>query len=200
MADFPVKDYWKIYLNEDAKQRVREIQDHLEENYESRSDFLRDKLKQEKAMDIDERISRAEQEMKQYQDKLERLKQIKREREQQDKLRDKRDLLKQKQQKLQEYSGKTQMSKEDIRNQVEQELREKFDEADRVDDVEEKMQEEYTQRKINARVESRHEESVNVDQLIEDVQRLQRQVADLNGGEEDYFMDLENDKEEVKAI
>jgi len=33
------------------------------------------------------------------------------------------------------------------------------------------------------------------DELVEDVQRLQKQVAELNGGPEDYFMKLEVDNE-----
>jgi len=194
MGDFPVKDYWKIYLNDEAKERVREIQDHLEENYESRSDFLRKKLKNEKALSIDERIERVKQEKREQEDKLERLKQIRREREQQDKLRDKRDLLKQKQEKLRKIQHQNK-SESKIRKQVKQKIlkdkRARFSEDEWLEKKSDKID-----RLVESRLESLEDQ--DVDELVEDVQRLQEQVAELNGGEEDYFMDLE--QTEVKAV
>ena len=191
MTEFPVKDYWKIYLNEEAKEKLREIQDHLDENYENRSEFLREALKDEQALSLEERIRRLEEEREETDKQIEQLKRIKQEREQQDKLRDKRELLKEKQKKLREAQESDSLTREEAEEQV-------FDELEPRSTFSDMSRSEIRDtRAFQKKVEELCSE-VDIDELVEDINRLQQQVAELNGGEEDYFMDLET-VDEVKA-
>lgn len=180
MADFDVKDYWQIYLNEEMKERVKQIQDHLEDNYEGKGDFLQAKLEQEQPLSLEDRIEKARKKREEFEEKEQRLKQIKRERSQQDKLRDKRELLKEKQKQLRKIqesglNSEAQLLKEQALARV-----------NRGYDIRDEEIQEYIRDSVDRALEKRPD----LDELVEDVQRLQRQVAELNGGEEDYFMDL----------
>lgn len=181
MADFDVKDYWQIYLNKEMKERVKQIQDHLEDNYEGKGDFLQAKLEQEQPLSLEDRIEKARKKREEFEEKEQRLKQIKRERSQQDKLRDKRELLKEKQKKLEEVQESGVKSEADLLR------REAFARVNRGYSIENHEIQEYIRNAVDSKLESRPD----VNELVEDVQRLQRQVAELNGGEENYFMDLE---------
>jgi len=190
MGDFDGKR-WHPYLDEETQERRDQILDHLQENYEGPSDFLKEKLREEKALSIEERIERKKQKKEEAESDLERLKRIKREREQQDKLRDKRELLKEKQSKLRELADKDEKSRSEIREEVVEEMREKAEGSPKIDDVDEYLEKDSIERKIDRRVDSRFSSSEDKDELVESINRLQKQVAELNGGEEDYFMDLE---------
>jgi len=198
MGDFEVKERWKVYLDKPTKEKLREILDHLEDKYDGPSDFVQQKIQEEQALSIEERIKRAEQEEEEAQQKKERLKRIKQEREQQDKLRDKRELLKEKQKKLREIADKDEKSRSEVRKEVVEEMREKAEGSPKINDVDEYLEKDSIQRKIDRRVDSRFSSSEDKDELVEGINRLQKQVAELNGGEEDYFMDLET-VDEVKA-
>ena len=198
MGDFEVKERWKVYLDKPTKEKLREILDHLEEKYDGPSDFVQQKIQEEQALSIEERIQRKKQEKQEAESDLERLKRIKQEREQQDKLRDKRELLKEKQKKLREVADSGEKSRDEIREEVVEEMRKKAEGSPKIDDVEEYVDRDNVQRRIDRRVDSRFSSSEDVDELVEDINRLQKQVAELNGGEEDYFMDLET-VDEVKA-
>ena len=197
MADFEAKDYWKLYLNEEAKERVQEIQDHLNKNYDSRSDFLKQKLLQEKPLSLEERINRKQQSLSEEQVESERLKRIKREREEQSQLRDKKELLKEKQKKLRKVQRDGYGSEEDAWYKAASRAwkrckksaeHAKTDHESAVEAFEEKNM----TGKVQAWKDRELENKVDVDQLVEDVQRLQEQVAELNGGREEWFLDLES--------
>lgn len=188
---------WHPYLDEEAQERRDQILDHLKQNYDGPTHFVKEKLKEEQALDIDERIRRKEQNVNQEQEELEKLKRIRDERNTQDKLRDKRELLKEKQKKLRKIARKETKSEEEVREEVLEKMREKAESSPKISDVDEWINSDRTQQKISRRVESRIESDVDVDELVESVERLQSQVAELNGGEEDYFMDIE--AAEVKA-
>jgi len=205
MGDFEVKERWKVYLDKPTKEKLREILDHLEDNYDGPSDFVQQKIQEEQALSIEERIKRAEQEEEEAQQKKERLKRIKQEREQQDKLRDKRELLKEKQKKLRELADKEQKSRSEVREEVVEEMREKAEGSPKIDDVDEYLEKDSIQTKISRRVDREFSSSQNKDELVECINRLQKQVAELNGGKEDYFMDLEtvsnlSQVEDLKAL
>ena len=189
---------WHPYLDEEAQERRDQILDHLKQNYDGPTHFVKEKLKEEQALDIQERIRRKEQNLKQKEEELEKLKRIKSERDTQDKLRDKRELLKEKQKKLRKIARKETKSEEEVREEVLENMREKAESSPKISDVEEWINSSRTQERIRRQVESRIESDFDVDELVETVERLQSQVAELNGGEEDYFMDLET-VEEVKA-
>lgn len=179
---------WRPYLDEEAQEIRDEKIDHLKRKYDGPSDFIKQKLKEEEVLSIEEKIQKFESEINEKKEDLEKLKQIKREREQQDKLRDKKELLKEKQKKLRKVQRESGLSREEI----EQNLREEWEE-NRVPshiDVDEYIQN--NKEMFERRVENRLEKTEDVDELVEDVQRLQEQVADLNGGREEWFMNLES--------
>lgn len=183
---------WRPYLDEEARKIRDEKLDHLQRNYDGPTDFLKQKLKEEKALDLEERIQKIESEINNKESDLEKLQRIKNEREQQDKLRDKKELLKEKQKKLKKAQNKINLSKEEAENKALAELRDHSR-------FEDKAEEELRKTKaFKKKVDSLT--AVDVDELVEDVQRLQSQVADLNSGREDWFMDLDQDKlEQVQA-
>lgn len=194
MGDFSGKK-WHPHLNEEARERRDEIEDHLEKKYDNPSHFIREKLREEKPLSLEERINRKQQSLSEEQEELERLKRIQREREEQSQLRDKKELLKEKQKKLRNIQERNSSSREEIRSQVE---------ADTLKNKPPRMSdEEYLEAKserIDRMVESRLDSGeADVDELVESVQRLQREVAELNSGQESWFMDLGQIDEEVKA-
>jgi len=165
----------------------------LQGNYDGPSEFVREKLEKETALDIEERIKRAESKEKEAKEKRKRLERIKREREEQSALRDKKELLQEKQDKLRELADKDPISREDAERQALQQLNQRS--------TFEKMGDEEVKetRAFDKKVDSLTADQ-NKDELVEDVQRLQKQVADLNGGPEDYFMDLQQSDMEVQSV
>jgi len=198
MSDFGGKR-WRPYLDEETQERRDEILDHLQEKYDGPSDFLKQKLMEEKALSIDERIERKEQKQQEVENDLERLKRIKNEREQQSQLRDKRELLKEKQEKLREIADSGSKSFEAVcRDAMEKSLKRKPNHLTE----KEYLCNDYRKKKIGARIESalEKENDRDVDELVSDVQRLQREIEELNGGPEGYFMSLEKvEGEEIKG-
>jgi len=190
MGDFDGKR-WRPYLDQDTQDRRDEIIDHLEQNYDGPSDFVKQKLMEEKPLDIDEQIKRARQDKNELEEKLSRLEQIKKEREQASQLRDKRELLKEKQKKLKEASQQGYMSEEKIREEVIQKCKDKVSSSGQLDSIDE------LSIGVDERVRRRVEKQPVVDELVKEVQRLQDEIESLNGGREDFFIDLE-DHEEVR--
>lgn len=190
---------WKIYLNKETRERVHEIKQHLEKNYEGPSDFVQQKLVDEKTLSVEQQIEKKQTELKNLQSDLEQLKQIKREREQMDKLRDKKELLKEKQKKLRKLGNQNTLSREQIRAEIVEKMREKAESSPKIGDIDDYLQKDRIKTRINRKVESRVQSTGSVDDLVEDVERLQKQVAELNGGREDWFMDLTQQEEEVEA-
>ena len=178
---------WHIYLNKDTKERRDEILDHLQSNYDGPSDFVAEKLQQETALNIDERIERAKSEKEQYEEKINRLKQIKKDRNKASLLRDKKELLQEKQKKLRNLPDDGSYTREQIRNEVENKLLDKK--------LSSYSDEEYLEKKsdkIKRIVDSRMDDAPNVDQLVNDVQRLQNEIKELNNGEAlDCFMSIQ---------
>ena len=197
MGDFEVKERWKVYLDKPTKEKLHEIKEHLEENYEGPSDFVQKKIQEEEVLDIDQRIERAKQKEERHRNERKKLEQIKSEREEASKLRDKRELLKEKQKQLRKISDKGIKSEEEIRQEQVQHFREKAMNSGKVDDVDEHMNKERVQNMIDRRVKKKASSNPDVDELVESVERLQSEVAELNGGREEYFMDIE--AEEVTA-
>lgn len=191
MGDFRGKR-WRPYLDEEARKIRDEKLDHLQRNYDGPSDFLKKKLKEEQALNLEERIQKLESEINNKQSDLEKLQQIKNEREQQDKLRDKKELLKQKQEKLREARKKGNLTREQAKEKALKQLKGKRVFKDMSEeDVKQTNAFEKTVESIVG---------VDVDSLVEDVERLQSQVKELNGGREDWFMDLNQEQmEEVQA-
>lgn len=179
-------DRWHIYFNEESKQRREEIIDHLQENYDGPSDFVHQKLEQESALGIEERIERTKSKEKEYKEKRQRLERIREERQQQTALRDKKELLKQKQKRLDELDNSGLTYHQALCNAVD-----KMAERSSTKSLSEV---EYVKAKwgrIQRMAESKLS-SCDVDQLVSDVQRLQGEIKELNNGDAlDCFKDLE---------
>lgn len=190
MGSFEPKQSVHLSLNKEARENIREMRDHLEENYNGLAHFVREKLDEENSLSVDEKIQRLESEMSEKEERLERLKQIKSEREEQSRLRDKRELLKQKQDKLQTLFSEDKC-REEVRSEIVEKYREKAKSSGRVDDIDEHLKKERVQARISREVENELS-GPDIDELVEDVQRLQAEVADLSGGREDYFLDLDS--------
>jgi DNA anti-recombination protein RmuC len=184
MGDFEGQR-WRPYLDEEARERRDEILDHLQDNYDGPSDFVKRKLMEEAALDIEERIKRAESKEQEAKEKRKRLERIKREREEQSQLRDKKELLQEKQKKLRKLRDRDSKTEEEIREEVRERCEEKVRSSSQIDSVDE------LNIGVDERVRRRLEKQPDFDELVEDVQRLQDEIQELNGGDElDCFMDL----------
>jgi len=181
MGDFDGQR-WRPYLDEEARERRDEIIEHLKRNYDGPSDFIKQKLIEEETLSIDEKIQKLEDDVEEKKEDLQKFKTIKREREQQDKLRDKKELLKQKQSKLEEIRDEGVDSFHEIMMyEIKQREKRGYDCSDPE-----------LARTVLNRAERKFEKQPDVDELVEEVERLQRQVKELNGGREDWFLDLQS--------
>jgi len=193
MGEIKIKQSYNVYLDEKSREKLHEIKQHIEENYGGISSFVQAKIQEEQPLSIEQKIQQAKQEEREAAERRKQLEQIHNERQEQSALRDKRELLEQKQEKLQELDGAP--SKDVVRSRVEDEMLER--KPSRFSD------EEYLEKKkrqIDRRVESRLDEMPDVEQLVEDIQRLQDEICDLNGGEDlDCFMDVEPQEQEVRS-
>lgn len=184
MGDFD-GSRWNIYLNQNAQDRRDKIIEYLRKNYDGPSDFVKQKLHEEDALTLDQKIKKFEQEIAEKEEKLKKFKQVKKEREQQDRLRDKKELLRDKQNRLREISKNKSKSEDVIREEVKQKLL-----NDKPASI---SKDEYLEGKseiIDARVNHRMSSSLNIDELVEQVERLQEEIKELNGGSEDWFMEV----------
>lgn len=184
---------WHPHLNEEARERRDEIRDHLEEKYENPSHFIREKLREEKALDIEERIRRKEMEKEQTEQDLKQLKQMKKDRNQRKELDEKEPVLKEKQEKLREVVSEDGMSREEAEKKVFAQL---DDRAAFQDMGEEEIKQTNSFKSKVEELVSSHD----VDQLVEEIIQLQERVQELNGGPEDYFMDLDQSDVEVQSV
>lgn len=185
MGDFK-GNTWHIYLNQDAKERRDEIINHLEGNYDGPSEFVKQKLEQETALNIEERIERAKSEKEEYEDKIQRLQRIKQEREEQSALRDKKELLVEKQKKLRKVQKKDLDTEEEILRKVKRRAEEKVSSSSQIDSLEDLAV------GIDERVRRHKAKQPDLDELVEEIERLQSEICELNNGENlDCFLDLE---------
>jgi len=96
---FKIKSRYHLYVNQKTKERMKEIENHLQEKYDGISDFVEKKMQEEQALDIDERIRRKKQEKREAKEDLKQLKQVKKDRNQRKELDEKEPVLKEKQEK-----------------------------------------------------------------------------------------------------
>jgi len=181
------KQYWKIYLDKETRRRIEEILDHLDEHYEGPSDYVQQKLMQEDALSIEERIQRNKQKKQEFDEKIERLKRIKQEREQSKKLKDKKELLKSKQEKYEKIMDEGLRSEEEIRQEKKRKRKE------RGHDLDDPEIQEYIDRSVQREL----EKQPDVNELIKDIKRLQSEVEELES-QKDWF--IEEGKLEVAQV
>jgi len=188
---------WRAYLDEEAQEIRDEKLDHLKRNYNGPSDFLKKKLKEEDVLSVEQKIQKIESEIDEKKDDLEKFRQIQRQREVQDKLRDKKELLKEKQKKLRKVQRSGYGSEVDAwyvaasrawKRCVKSAEHPKTDHESAVEAFEDKN----LAGRVRAWKDRELDKQVDVDELVEDVERLQDQVADLNSGREDWFLDVQS--------
>jgi len=187
---------WRPYLDEEA-QRIRDEKlDHLKRKYDGPTDFVQQKLKEEEVLSLEQKIEKIQSEIENKEKDLNKFKQIKRQREQQDKLRDKKELLKQKQKELRNVQRRGGLTEEDaLANAAHKVWSKCKDKAEKPKNSEfsviELFRKDRYQRRVYHYKDKQLEGTEKINELVEDVQRLQDQVAELNGGPEEYFMDLQ---------
>ena len=188
---------WRPYLDKEAQEIRDEKIDHLKRNYNGPSDFIKQKLKEEDALTIEQKIQKIKSEIDEKKDDLEKFRQIQRQREMQDKLRDKKELLKEKQKKLRKVQRSGYGSEVDAwyvaasrawKRCVKSAEHPKTDHESPVEAFEAKNM----AGKVQAWKNRHLDKQVDVDELVEDVERLQDEVAELNGGSEDWFLDVQS--------
>jgi len=185
-VSFEATKTWKVYLDDETRQQIREIMHHLEDNYEGPSDFVQQKIKEEQPNSLAQRIKRAEQQKQDAEDKLDHLKEIRRERNQEERLEDLRDKLRSKQQELQEAEQSKVLSEaEALQLACDKELEHKMSNMPDTQYLEKKA------RRVKRRADKLMDSSADVQSLREEVSDLQNRVADLNGGREDWFLELQ---------
>lgn len=172
------KQYWKIYLDKETRRRVEEILDHLDDHYEGPSDYVQQKLMEEDALSIEERIRRNKQKKQEFDEKIERLKQIKKEREQSKKLQDKKELLKTKQKRYREILEEGLKSEEEIREERRQKRKERGHD----------LSDPEIQKYIEKNVQRQLDKQPDVEELIQDIERLQSEITELES-QKDWFID-----------
>jgi len=186
MGSFESKERWKIYLDEPTRKRIHQIQDHLENNYDGPSHYVQQKIKEENVLSAKERLEKFQNEREKLDKKIEQLQQVIEDRNQQDKLQTKVELLKEKQDKLRNVAENGIKSREEV---AQEELEKRVDRGYDLD-----RDSEIIQDAVNRRLERRPD----VDELVESVEVLQREIKDLDPESDVEFMDLET-VEEVKA-
>lgn len=190
---FEIKSRYHLYVNQKTKERMKEIENHLQEKYDGISDFVEKKMQEEQALDIDERIRRKKQEKREAKEDLKQLKQVKKDRNQRKELDEKEPVLKEKQEKLREVVSEDGMSREEAEKKVFAQLE---DRAAFQDMGEEEIKQTNSFKSKVEELVSSHD----VDQLVEEIIQLQERVQELNGGPEDYFMDLDQSDVEVQSV
>lgn len=187
---------WQPYLDEETQEIRDEKLDHLKRNYDGPSDFIKQKLKEEDALTVEQKIEKVQSEIKEREEDLKKFKQIKRQREQQDKLRDKTELLREKQKKLRKVQRKDFGTEVDAWYQAASRAwkrSKKSVQHTKTDHetVAEAFHDKNMEKKVRAWKDRAMDNRVDVDELVEDVQRLQDQVEKLNGSRKDWFLDLQ---------
>jgi len=188
---------WRPYLDEEAQEIRDEKLDHLKRKYDGPTDFVKQKLKEEEVLSLEQKIDKVQSEIENKQKDLDKFKQIKRQREQQDKLRDKKELLKQKQKQLKQVQRRGGLTEKDaLANAAHQVWNKCSSKASKPRNSDLTVVDLFTKDRYQRRVyhvkDKQLEGTEKIDELVEDVERLQNQVAELNGGPEDCFMELES--------
>jgi len=179
----------RISLNKDARDLIEEKRNHLEENYEGPSHFFRQKLEEEEVLSVDEKIKQIRTQKQELENKLSKYQQIKNERSKQQLLNQKKQELKTLQESLKQVRMNELPTESDIRQEETEKRKERgYDVSDS------KVQE-----AIERRVRKRLENQPDVKELRSRISQLQSEVAELNGGREDWFMDLSQQETEVEA-
>jgi len=187
MSEFQPKDYWKIYLNKESKERIREIQDHLDDNYDGKSDFVQNKLQEEKPVSLEERIKKAKEKKQREEERLEKLKQVKKEREDQQTLKDKKELLRKKQEQFDDLENFEPFSEQKIIHETARNIKKSVNNSG-----ESLHESEIAQDQISKRIGKKLDQRTDPSQLVREIERLQEEVSDLNGGREDWFLDVQS--------
>lgn len=192
------KEQVNMRFNKEQKRMLENdsFKKHLEKEYDGFTDFVESKMHQElsEVPDLEEKIDNLESELQEKMKRLESLKQKKQRQDRQQNLRSKEKKLRRVQDKIRFLQDNEVKSEEEIREN--KRLKMKNRAGMDVSDPE-------TQKLIDRAVEKELEKQPDMDAdlgtLVEEARRLQSEIAELNGGREDWFLEIE-ELEEVQPV
>lgn len=177
----------EIYFNQEIQELIRQKKDHLVTNYEGPTDFFQTQLQQEDVLSPEEKLQQIQDKKQEVMREEERLQQIIKEREKDQKLDELEDELRDKQDELRSVRESGVKSFSELM----------FEESEKRKARGHDVSDPRVAWRLKSRVERMIESRPDVEELEKEVDRLQRRVAELNGGREDWFIEL--DKMEVSA-
>jgi len=183
-----------LYFNDKHKELIEEKKEHLKTNYDGIGDFFLQALIEEQTLSPEEKLKQIEEKEEEIKNEKQRLKDKIRQRERDEKLDELEDKLRSKQDKLDSLLGGDFVNREEAEQQALNSLK-SDSRRDWTDDKsdEEIMDTRAFEKKVDKLVCTEDE----VEELKKEVDRLQRKVAELNGGREEWFLDLQ--ESEVSA-
>jgi len=177
----------KVYFNKEIIEVVNRKKEHLIQNYDGPTDFFQSKLEQEETLSPEEKLEQIEEKEEEIKSEKQRLKEKIRERERDQKLSELEDKLRDKQDRLDSLLEGDFVSREEAEEKA---LNKLSDRSGAWSDM--------TESEIrDTRAFEKHVDELvctedDVEQLKKEVDRLQRNVAELNGGREDWFLELDS--------
>jgi DNA repair exonuclease SbcCD ATPase subunit len=176
---------------------TEEFVEYLDDQYDGPTDFLEEALRREKKEkpSLEERIERLDEKESEIKSKKQELLEKRRERQKENELEQKKRKLQDLQKELQRISRDGLTSREEARQQI----LEKYRGMERYsglsdDEIIEKINE---VRDFEQLVDEKSVEEGRVQELVKEIEELQETVADLNGGEYDWFIDP---KQKVEVV
>jgi len=178
----------EIYFNEQIQELIKQKKNHLVETYEGPTEFFQRKLEREDVLSPEEKLEQIQEKKQEILNEEERLTEKIRERERDQKLDELEDKLRDKQDRLDSLLSSEFVSREEAEQQALKSLKSDSRRGwtdDKND--EEIMDTRAFKKKVDKLVCTEDE----VEDLKKEVDRLQRRVAELNEGREEWFLDLQ---------
>jgi len=164
-----------------------EFIEYLDREYDGPTGFLESALRKEKKQKttLDERIEKLDQKEEEVRSKKQRLIEKKRERQKQDKLDKKKRELRDLQKELQTISNEGLITREDAEEQILKSYRNRTRFSDMSDsEIKDELH------GFEHMVEKRMDDQEHVRNLVDDIEELQDEIYELNGGDDlDWFVD-----------
>lgn len=164
-----------------------EFIEYLDREYDGPTGFLESALRKEKKQKttLDERIEKLDQKEEEVRSKKQRLIEKKRERQKQDKLDKKKRELRDLQKELQTISNEGLITREDAEEQILKSYRNRTRFSDMSDsEIKDELH------GFEHMVEKRMDDQEHVRNLVDDIEELQDEICELNGGDDlDWFVD-----------
>jgi len=176
----------------------QEFIDHLEQEYDGFTDFVECKLREERneMPDLEKKIEEKEEKLDQLYEELQGLKEKKERQENRELLEEKRQRLRDLQKEFKRLQRDGLVSRDEAEEKVLSKARSRVMYQDLSD---EEIVSELGEENFENQVERHLVDKEQLSDLRKEISSLQDEIESLNGGREDFFIDLD-DHEEVQAI